>query len=188
MTTVRGFVIAGGQSKRLGAHDKTRLELAGVALIRRALDMALLVSSEVEVIADRWDRFSDLGISSLEDEGTDGPVAGWRRVLSALGDDEVACLIPVDLKTFSPSWVQYLVRVVQRTGRPSAFVSQSHWVEPYPCVIPGNVNPALLEKGMALRDALRAMRVMRVSRPDNFPDHPSLNTVESLQGAGVRLI
>ena len=187
MTMIRGFVLAGGRSKRLGTSDKTRLEISGVPMVHRALKMALLVSSDVEVVADRWNRFSDLGISSLEDIGEDGPVAGWRRVLSSLRSGEVACLLPVDLTVFSPSWVARLLTAVRRTGRPSAFISRTHWVEPYPCLIPTGVDPQCLEEGMSLRAALRALKVMRVARPHDLADHPSLNTAQAFEQMGIRL-
>ena len=86
---IRVFVVAGGQSRRMPGVDKTRVRVAGEPLITRALSMGLSLSSRVEVVADRWDRFLDLGIYAHEDDGERGPVDAWRRVLKEIGPGEV---------------------------------------------------------------------------------------------------
>jgi len=175
-TKIRVFIVAGGKSRRMGKIDKTRLEIEGEPMITRAMSMGLELGARVEVVADRWDRFLDLGIFSHEDVGDKGPVDAWRRVLEELRDGEVAVLLPVDLKTFSVSWVERLLRVAEETQRPAAFISPSHTLEPYPCVIPRVASRELLgEESTNLRGLLEALRVVRTTRPENFPEHPSLN-------------
>ena len=161
--------------------DKTRVAIQGEPMISRAMTMGLRVSSRVEVIADRWDRFLDLGIFSHEDLGDRGPVDAWRRALLELREGETAVILPVDLKTFSMSWIERLMRVVEETGRPAAFISPSHTVEPYPCVIPKlAVEDAELDDTTSLRDALKRLRVVRTTRPNDFPEVPSMNSLAEL--------
>ena len=181
---IRVFVVAGGQSRRMPGVDKTRLKVAGEPLISRALAMGLFLSSRVEVVADRWDRFLDLGIYAHEDDGERGPVDAWRRVLKEVGPEEVALVLPVDLRTFSVEWAHRLIRVVQETGRPAAFISASHGLEPYPCVIPGGLEVGLNDV-VSLRDALGVLGVVRTTRPEDFPEYPSLNHLEDIENLTV---
>ena len=174
---IRVFVVAGGQSRRMVGVDKTRLHFEGEPMISRAITMGLSISSRVEVVADRWDRFLDLGIFSHEDVGNRGPVDAWRRVFEELREGETAVILPVDLKMFSASWIERLVRVVEETGKPAAFISSSHTVEPYPCAIP-KASVAADELGTiaSLREALKRLGVVRTTRPSDFPEVPSMNS------------
>jgi len=173
---IRVFVVAGGKSRRMSGADKTRLDIAGEPMITRAMSMGLELGTRVEVVADRWDRFLDLGIFSHEDVGDRGPVDAWFSALQALGEGEIAVLLPVDFKTFSTSWVHRLLRVVKETKRPAAFISPSHTLEPYPCVIPKvDTYDAFESESTSLRELLEKLRVVRTTRPEDFPQHPSLN-------------
>ncbi len=162
--------------------DKTRVKVGGEPLISRALSMGLLLASRVEVVADRWDRFLDLGIYAHEDIGNRGPVDAWIRILNELQPDEVALILPVDFRRFSTEWAERLIRVVEETGRPAAFISASHGLEPYPCAVPGHIgDDGRLDGLTSLREALTALEVIRTTRPRDFPVAPSFNHLADLE-------
>lgn len=187
-TKIRVFVVAGGKSRRMGGVDKTRMSIGGEPMISRAIAMGLSISSRVEVVADRWDRFIDLGIYSHEDVGDRGPADAWSRVFEELKEGETAVILPVDLKVFSPAWISRLLRVVEETGRPAAFISPTHEIEPYPCAIPWSSVKELSET-MSLRKVLETIAVVRTTRPEDFPESPSINepaeALELEQGSSV---
>ncbi len=60
------YVLAGGQSKRFGG-DKSRIVVEGQLLIQRLVRQVGAAGRSVRIVADRVDRFSNLGISCLQD-------------------------------------------------------------------------------------------------------------------------
>ena len=76
-----GYVLAGGQSSRMG-RDKALLELEGATLLRRAFDLLVSVCGAATVVGPRA-RYSSLGLPLIEDarQGC-GPLAGIEAALA----------------------------------------------------------------------------------------------------------
>jgi molybdenum cofactor guanylyltransferase len=77
------YILAGGHSTRFGS-DKARVTIAGQPLLIHLHTLLQQSGHEVLVVADRTDRFADLGVECIADvEPECGPLAG---LVAALGD------------------------------------------------------------------------------------------------------
>src|SRR5208282_447595 len=104
---VAGFILAGGESSRMG-RDKALLEVGGVALIVRT---ARLVESVVgaPVVIGGTDACRSLGLASIADDwpgaGPLGGIATALRASNAAWNLVVAC----DLPYLTKEWLDFLV-------------------------------------------------------------------------------
>jgi molybdopterin-guanine dinucleotide biosynthesis protein A len=82
MKPIPVYLLAGGRSSRFGS-DKARAELAGVPLILRLAHQVEPVASPLVVVADRRDKYLDLGLTTIADALPGlGPLGG---LLTACG-------------------------------------------------------------------------------------------------------
>src|ERR1700758_5454346 len=94
MDGVNGFVLAGGQSSRMGT-DKAFVELGGHTLLERALQTVSAVASEVWILGSR-EKFGEFG-DMIEDEFPDhGPLGGIHAALRASCQD-LNLILAVDM-------------------------------------------------------------------------------------------
>ena len=112
MDDVAAFVIAGGQSSRMG-RDKAFLTLGGSTLLERALAVARCVSQEVALVGQR-EKFAAYGNVIEDVYRGQGPLAGIHAALSGSAF-ELNLMIGVDTPFLDPKFVQYLVDQA-RTG------------------------------------------------------------------------
>jgi molybdopterin-guanine dinucleotide biosynthesis protein A len=78
-----GFVLAGGQSRRMG-RDKAFLDVDGVPMIRRVLDGLAGTCAEVFIVTKTPDRYRDLGVPVItEDDPRQAALAGLCAGLRA---------------------------------------------------------------------------------------------------------
>jgi molybdopterin-guanine dinucleotide biosynthesis protein A len=113
MGDLAAFVIAGGQSSRMG-RDKAFLTLGGSSLLERALAVARCASQEVTLVGQR-EKFAAYG-SVIEDVYRgQGPLAGIHAALSGSAF-ELNLMIGVDTPFLDPKFVQYLVQQARTSG------------------------------------------------------------------------
>lgn len=109
----RGFVLAGGASRRMG-RDKSLVEVDGVALVTRvvrALDAA--GAAEVTVVAGS-PRITRLGHRQIPDTWPgEGPVGGIVTALRTAEGAEVAAILSCDVVDPSPANITALVERVR---------------------------------------------------------------------------
>jgi len=102
-----GFVLTGGQSRRMG-RDKALLPLAGQPLALRVAACLKTVAAEVALVGEP-DRYVGLGLPVLADrEAGKGPLAGIVTALGASSHDwnlVVAC----DLPFVEPRFLEFLL-------------------------------------------------------------------------------
>ena len=102
---VAGFVLAGGQSSRMG-RDKALLEISGEPLIARALT-ALREAGLQPAIAGARSSLSDFA-PVIEDSTAMGPLSGICAALSAT-TARYGVFLPVDLPFIPPSLIAYML-------------------------------------------------------------------------------
>ena len=105
---VSGFVLAGGESLRMG-QDKALLELAGVAMVVRTARLVESVAGTAVVIAGAKP-YELLGLRMIGDDwpgaGPLGGIATALRVANTAWSLVVAC----DLPYLTKNWLDYMVQ------------------------------------------------------------------------------
>jgi molybdopterin-guanine dinucleotide biosynthesis protein A len=113
MTVSTGYVLAGGESRRMG-RDKALLPWGGTTLLGHALDRLRQVCGEVAILAGAEPRYADQGARVVMDTVRDaGPLAG---LLAALDDahTEVVLMLAVDLPSVPPALLAFLLELAGR--------------------------------------------------------------------------
>ena len=107
MDGVNGFVLAGGQSTRMGS-DKAFVSLNGHTLLERALQTVSSVASAVWILGSR-DKFATYG-NVIEDEFPDhGPLGGIHAALRS-SHEELNVILAVDMPFVEARLLEYLVQ------------------------------------------------------------------------------
>ena len=105
-------VLAGGHSSRFGS-DKARAVADGKPLIAHMLDVCAPFADQTRVVADRADRYLDLGLAGIADrEAHLGPMGGLLAALefAAAGQGDGWVLLgPCDVLGFRPEWLRLLL-------------------------------------------------------------------------------
>jgi molybdopterin-guanine dinucleotide biosynthesis protein A len=113
MPDLRGFVLAGGRSSRMGT-DKAFLQFDGRTLLARALDLLQAITTEVRIVGP-GSRFAAYG-AVVEDVYTGrGPLAGIHAALSC-STTELNLILAVDLPFVTESLLRFIVEQARTSG------------------------------------------------------------------------
>jgi molybdopterin-guanine dinucleotide biosynthesis protein A len=114
---VSAFVLAGGESSRMGS-DKALLVLpTGETLLDRALHLAKTVSDTVKLVAPNARYSERVGVPVVEDiYPACGPLAGIHAALS-VSATELNLVLGVDCPLVTPELLRFLVRVAAGTDK-----------------------------------------------------------------------
>jgi molybdopterin-guanine dinucleotide biosynthesis protein A len=105
------FVLAGGQSTRMGA-DKAFMQLEGRTLLGHALALAKSVTSDVRIVGSP-EKFAAFG-EVVEDEFPQhGPLAGIHAALRA-SSSELNLMLAVDMPFVEVPFLEYLFQEAAR--------------------------------------------------------------------------
>lgn len=103
------YILAGGRSSRFGS-DKTRAQLGGIPLIAQLVRLLAPVATGVTLIADRADRYADLGLRGIADLRPGlGPLGGLETALLDAGPGAWCGLIAGDWAGVRPEWLSLLM-------------------------------------------------------------------------------
>ncbi|HET6817963.1 MAG TPA: NTP transferase domain-containing protein [Mycobacteriales bacterium] len=105
-TSYDAVVLAGGRARRMGGVDKTRLEVAGVALLDRVL-LALSPDADVVVVGDERPTVRPVQWT-CEQPIHSGPAAAVAAALPRVARDQVV-LLAGDLPLLTAEFVERLV-------------------------------------------------------------------------------
>ncbi len=107
---VTAFVLAGGQSSRMGS-DKALLQLGGTTLLERALQTARAAAERVYIVGPKQ-RYEQFG-AVIEDVYPDcGPLSGIHAALHTT-ETELNLMLSVDMPLMSPEFLEWLIREAQ---------------------------------------------------------------------------
>ncbi|HMK22062.1 MAG TPA: molybdenum cofactor guanylyltransferase [Terriglobales bacterium] len=113
MAGVCAFVLAGGQSSRMGA-DKAFLEVDGQPLVLRMLELARAVASDVRIVgsAEKFRGYAEV----VEDVFAGcGPLAGIQAALRSSHSD-LNLILAVDMPFVLPDFLRYLAERSEASG------------------------------------------------------------------------
>ena len=109
VAAMAGFILAGGQSSRMGV-DKGLLEIAGAPIIVRAARLVESVVGLAAVVVGTPEKYQGFGLRAISDDWPGcGPLGGIATALRASHADWnliVAC----DLPYLTREWLEYLLR------------------------------------------------------------------------------
>src|SRR6202050_4348619 len=109
IASIAGFILAGGQSSRMGV-DKELLEIAGAPMIVRTARLVEAAVGTPAVVVGTPEKYQRLALRALADDWPGcGPLGGIATALRASGADWnliVAC----DLPYLTREWLEYLLQ------------------------------------------------------------------------------
>jgi molybdopterin-guanine dinucleotide biosynthesis protein A len=139
-----GFVLAGGQSTRMG-QDKALLPFAGRPLIAHALSILRDAGLSASIAGARASARASLEAFApvIEDpEPGLGPLAGVCSAIASASARHVVFL-PIDLPFLPPSLLEFLLRHARITGRAVTVPSVNGFDQTFPAVLGRAALPTL---------------------------------------------
>jgi molybdopterin-guanine dinucleotide biosynthesis protein A len=107
MQDVTAFILAGGQSSRMGT-EKAFLELEGQLLIDRMIGIAKTVSEQLRIVGPKQ-KFAAFGQIALDIYPDRGPLGGIHAALN-ISRTEFNLMLAVDMPFIEPHFLEYLLK------------------------------------------------------------------------------
>ena len=107
MNEIAGFVLAGGQSSRMGI-DKASIEWQGRTLLQHSIDLLCAVASRVAIVGST-DKFSRFGTVVEDQFLRRGPLAGIHAALRSPIAADLNLIIAVDMPFLSQAFLSFLL-------------------------------------------------------------------------------
>ncbi|MFO0942189.1 MAG: NTP transferase domain-containing protein [Pirellulales bacterium] len=186
---VRAYVLAGGESRRFPG-DKARAVVEGQPQILRLNRQLMEAGHQVHFVADRTDRYADLGLECIVDQHPgSGPLGGLITALShhqvSVGDGWIL-LVGCDQLVWRSAWSYCEDELDRMANSVSSLVWKAELFSP----VPGYFHTSALASLRILWDsgarALRSLQDHADLQPGSLrtqPMHPScysFNTPEQL--------
>ncbi|MGB7751368.1 MAG: molybdenum cofactor guanylyltransferase [Candidatus Acidiferrales bacterium] len=109
VATVAGFILAGGQSSRMGV-DKGLLEIVGEPMIVRAARLVEAVAGVAAVVVGTPEKYQGVGLRAIADDWPGcGPLGGIATALRA-SDADWNLIVACDLPYLTREWLEYLLQ------------------------------------------------------------------------------
>jgi molybdenum cofactor guanylyltransferase len=167
IATTAGFILAGGESSRMGV-DKGLLEIAGVPMIVRTARLVESVVGAPAVVVGTPEKYRGLGLRAIADDWPGcGPLGGIATALRA-SLAEWNLIVACDLPHLTREWLEYLLQRA-RDSEAEAVVAMNpapankRGAEPLCAMYHKGVEPAMrraLERGVRkVTDGLAELRV-----------------------------
>lgn len=137
---VAGFVLAGGESRRMG-RDKALVEVAGQPLIVRALKILRQAGLEARIAGARAE-LEDFAPVIADAEPGRGPLAGVCAALATCLQPR-AVFVPADLPMLPTSLITFIVHRAAMTGAIVTLPSVSGFTQTFPAVLDRAALPSL---------------------------------------------
>ncbi len=139
-----GFVLAGGQSSRMGS-DKALLPFDGEPLIARAVSTLREARIPVSIAgAASSARASFVAHAPVVEDSRPGlgPLSGICTAMAA-ASARFAVFVPVDLPLLPPSLIEYLLQHARITGHAVTIPSMNGFIQTFPAVLERSALPQL---------------------------------------------
>lgn len=136
-----GFVLAGGQSSRMG-RDKATLPFAGRPLIEHALSILREAGVSVSIAGARSPSLAQFAPVVEDAAPGQGPLAGLCAALAAT-KSEFAVFLPVDLPLLPASLIAYLLYHARITGQVVTIPAVNGFMQTFPAVLRRSSLPAM---------------------------------------------
>lgn len=167
-TSIRGFVLAGGQSRRMG-KDKALLKIGGRTMLERACTVMKAVVTECSIVGDPA-MHHVAGFSTIPDERAGlGPLGG---IATALGHShsDWNLVLACDMPYVTAEWLEYLKSRAFQSAADAILPMSEKGPEPL-CAAYGitaleGIRRAIEEGRLKVTTALEGLAVEWVERND----------------------
>lgn len=170
---MNGFVLAGGQSRRMG-RDKALLEVDGEALVERAIGKLRRLGVNPRICGSRPDLARWAEVVADRFVGA-GPLAGIEAAL-AISDSELNLFVPVDLPGLPEGFLRWLMERAETTRAVATIPRFGDRVQPLCAVYSRRLLEGLrkfLEAGhRKVMDGIREPALALGDRIDSFDVEP----------------
>jgi molybdopterin-guanine dinucleotide biosynthesis protein A len=186
---VPAYILAGGRSRRFGS-DKARALIAGVPLITRVAEAISRAALPVTVVAARQDAYSDLGLRTIPDiVPGQGPLGGLWTALAHHGGEGWTFVCACDWLGIRPEWIALLL--AKRRPGAQAVLLATEPAQPlfglYHASVRDLTEQRVRKGRLAMADFLRAIDVMTIPAPEDWPHAVNLNRPSDLTQPGDRV-
>jgi molybdopterin-guanine dinucleotide biosynthesis protein A len=125
---IGGFILAGGKSSRMGC-DKALLEIEGVSLLARAVQLLQSVTGEPTIIASP-SMYGSLGLAVVADDWPDcGPLSGIATALR-VSNTPWNLIVGCDLPYLTKAWLNFLIERAVKSAADAVVPMNERGVEP----------------------------------------------------------
>jgi molybdenum cofactor guanylyltransferase len=173
-----GFVLAGGQSSRMG-RDKALVELDGRPLIIHTLEALRNAGLSAQIAGARSELSSFAPVIPDREEDA-GPLSGVCAALATMQAD-FAVFLSVDLPLIPASLLAHLAWDAAMTASTITLASVNGFAQTFPAVVRCSALPALQEE---LRTGRGSCFAGFQSAAENAGETPRILAVESLVQSG----
>lgn len=190
---VAAYILAGGQSSRFGS-DKALAQVAGDVQLLRLIRDLRRAGTETHVVADRRDRYSQLGLDCLEDQVSGmGPLAGLVAALNAhqkAGASGWLLLVGCDQVVWRQEWLDQLMANADQACDAVVFLGARRELSQFSDPLPGLYHVRLAKVAAQLLESQRRslMGLLDVARVRQLkmekgqaPHYWTFNTPEELE-------
>ena len=162
---VAGFILAGGQSSRMG-RDKALLEIAGVPLLVRTARLLEPRVAGVTVIGPP-ERYAALGLRVVPDDRAGlGPLGGIATALR-ISSSEWNLVVGCDLPYLTGEWLDWLIARARASPADAVVPESARGLEPLCAIYRARCAPTLaaaLARGVRkATDAVAALAMEKVT-------------------------
>ncbi len=181
------YVLAGGRSSRMGT-DKARVEITpGVTLLEAAVRSVDGGFSSWTVVADRPDKFADLGFRTIADHRPhQGPLGGILRACDDAGQG-IFFVISCDRIGLRRSWVEDLWALMEDRRASAACFEFKGRIEPlfgwYRAELSDKLRSFLDGGDRAVWRFLESVDAATIVAPSRWEETISVNTPQQLEHA-----
>lgn len=179
------YLLSGGKSSRFG-EDKARALLKQKPLLLHMADSLSNFTADLFVIADKENKYADLGLCTLADLQPDlGPIGGLITAAKHHAERKINgwfLIAPCDLLGIQEQWIQLLSDECQKPRNAIAFKG-THW-QPLPAFyhssIVSELEAYITEKQSSVWKFLERTNAHPVQLPKNWEESVQVNTKNDL--------
>ena len=190
-----GYILSGGQSRRFG-NDKARALIDNQPLLIRIAERMQHSCNHVFTVADKPEKYNDLGLVTLVDELPDcGPLAGLLTALHHAKQNETdwILLASCDLTELKTSWINLLQQSITPAADVIAFQGEfrkdgkTRLLEPFPGLyhtrLTAALETAIAEGTRSFQKLLTTHKglVTSIEKPADWPSVAQINTTNELR-------
>lgn len=126
--SIEGFVLAGGESTRMG-REKALLELGGMPMIVRTARLVERVAGRVTIVGTP-EKYEPLRLRAIRDEWTGaGPLGGIAAALRASGS-AWNLIVACDLPYLTKEWFEFLIERAEKSKMEAVLPMNDKGAEP----------------------------------------------------------